>query len=88
MLFSIPSLDEHMGTMRKRNANHTINMMHIDASHIILWIRIIKKGEVSKMPFFKTCPSVRFDVFSFFHRGLTLIYSSIVEMGRERKGMG
>jgi hypothetical protein len=67
MLLAVPPFHDHMGPMRKRDADHPIDMMHIDASDIVPRVRIIKQREVPQVPPFESCFSVRFWILVFFH---------------------
>jgi hypothetical protein len=67
MFDAISSFCDHMGPMGKRDANHSIDMVHINTSYIVFWIGIIKQGNVSEFPFLEACLPIRFRIVVFFH---------------------
>jgi hypothetical protein len=66
MLLAVPPFHDHMGPMRKRDADHPVDVMHINASNIILGVWIVKQREVPKIPPFESCFSICFGILVFF----------------------
>lgn len=73
MFDAISSLNPHMGPMGERDANHAIDMVHVDTSYIVFGIGIVKQWYISKFPFFEACLPVRFRIVVFFHH-FTFLY--------------
>jgi hypothetical protein len=75
MFLAITSLHDHMCPMRQRDADHSVDMVHINASDVIPWVRVIKQGEVPEISSFEPCFSICFRIFVSFHN----IFSHLIQ---------
>ena len=67
MFLAIPPFHDHMGPMRQRDADHSVDMVHIYAPDIISREWVVKQGKIPKVSPFEACFTVCFWILVSFH---------------------
>lgn len=78
MFLAVPAFHYHMRPVRQRDADHSIDMVHINTSNVIQRVRVIEQGEISQVSFFESCSSVCLGILVFFHSNFSRSYSKLL----------